>query len=318
MGGGIANFTPGTVILSAATISNNSVYNGLEAVGGGIYTTGSINLTNTTISGNRVGFANGTTVPAKPGRGGGIFTQGGAVLKNVTIAGNSTSNRSDSSGGGIYGGASLSNTIISDNTSFSTSPNISGTVSSLGNNLISNTTGSSGWVNSDIVNQNARLAPLGNYGGATQTHSLLPDSPAIDKGSNALAVDPVNGIALAFDQRGTGFPRFVDGDGNGSAIVDIGSFERQANANATAIISGRITNAQGQNIGTTVLLTLTGGNLTEPLFARATPAGYYRFEAPAGHTYTVTPVPDDRTFTPENRQVTLSLENIFGVDFITQ
>jgi hypothetical protein len=87
---------------------------------------------------------------------------------------------------------------------------------------------------------------------------------------------------------------------------------------ATAIISGRITNAQGQGIGTTVLLTLTGGNLTEPLFARATPAGYYRFEAPAGHTYTVTPVPDDRTFIPVNRQVMLSTENIFGVEFITQ
>jgi hypothetical protein len=87
---------------------------------------------------------------------------------------------------------------------------------------------------------------------------------------------------------------------------------------ATAIISGRVTNAQGQGIGTTVLLTLTGGNLTKPLFARATPAGYYRFEAPAGHTYTVTPVPDDRTFMPVNRQVTLSTENIFGVEFITQ
>jgi leucyl aminopeptidase len=86
----------------------------------------------------------------------------------------------------------------------------------------------------------------------------------------------------------------------------------------SAIISGRITNAQGQGIGTTVLLTLTGGNLTEPMYARATPAGYFRFQAPAGQTYTVTPVPDERTFTPANRQVTLSTENIFGVDFITQ
>ena len=87
---------------------------------------------------------------------------------------------------------------------------------------------------------------------------------------------------------------------------------------ATSIISGRITNAQGQGIGTTVLLTLSGGNLTEPLQARATPAGFFRFEAPAGQTYTVTPVPDGRTFTPVNRQVTLSTENVFGIDFITQ
>jgi len=84
-----------------------------------------------------------------------------------------------------------------------------------------------------------------------------------------------------------------------------------------AVISGRVTNAQGQGIGTTVLLTLTGGNLTQPLFARATPAGYFRFEAPTGQTYTITPVPDERTFTPVNRLVTPT-ENIFGVDFITQ
>jgi uncharacterized delta-60 repeat protein len=90
-----------------------------------------------------------------------------------------------------------------------------------------------------------------------------------------------------------------------------------SNTVTTAIISGRITNAQGQGIGTTVLLTLTGGNLTEPLFARATPTGFFRFEAPAGQTYTVTPVPDERTFTPINRVVTPT-ENIFGVEFITQ
>jgi probable HAF family extracellular repeat protein len=89
------------------------------------------------------------------------------------------------------------------------------------------------------------------------------------------------------------------------------------NTVTNAIISGRITNAQGQGIGTTVLLTLTGGNLTEPMYARATPAGYFRFQAPAGQTYTVTPVPDDRTFTPINRVVTPT-ENIFGVEFITQ
>lgn len=85
----------------------------------------------------------------------------------------------------------------------------------------------------------------------------------------------------------------------------------------SAVISGRVTNPQGQSIGATVLLTLTGGNLTQPLQARATPAGYFRFEVPAGQAYTVTPVPDERTFTPTSRQVTLSTENVFGVDFTT-
>ncbi len=106
-------------------------------------------------------------------------------------------------------------------------PDIKGVVTSQGNNLIGNTTGSSGWIITDILNQNPLLAPLGNYGGPTQTVALLPNSPAIDAGNNALAVDPSTGITLAFDQRGVGFPRIVDGNGDGIATVDIGAFELQ-------------------------------------------------------------------------------------------
>ena len=50
--------------------------------------------------------------------------------------------------------------------------------------------------------------------------ALLPGSPAIDAGSNALAVD-ANGNPLTTDQRGAGFPRVVNG------TVDIGAFESQ-------------------------------------------------------------------------------------------
>ena len=58
------------------------------------------------------------------------------------------------------------------------------------------------------------LAPLGNYGGPTQTMALLPGSPAIDAGSNALIP-----AGVTTDQRG--LPRIVSG------IVDIGAFESQ-------------------------------------------------------------------------------------------
>ncbi len=61
---------------------------------------------------------------------------------------------------------------------------------------------------------------LANNGGPTQTIALLAGSPAIDAGSNALAVDPTTGDPLAYDQRGAGFPRIVNG------TVDIGAFER--------------------------------------------------------------------------------------------
>ena len=52
----------------------------------------------------------------------------------------------------------------------------------------------------------------------TWTHGLLPGSPAIDAGGNDLVSAPT-------DQRG--FNRFVDGNGDGVATVDIGAFEIQ-------------------------------------------------------------------------------------------
>jgi hypothetical protein len=60
-----------------------------------------------------------------------------------------------------------------------------------------------------MLNQDAKLAPLGNYGGATATHALLPDSPAINNGDNT--------NAAATDQRG--FTRIVGG------TIDIGAYE---------------------------------------------------------------------------------------------
>ena len=62
------------------------------------------------------------------------------------------------------------------------------------------------------------LGPLANNGGLTETHALLPGSPAIDAGDPGVAFD-----ALEFDQRGDPFARVVDG-GNGLRI-DIGAFE---------------------------------------------------------------------------------------------
>jgi hydrogenase maturation factor HypE len=56
---------------------------------------------------------------------------------------------------------------------------------------------------------------LGNYGGPTQTHLLVPGSPAINAGDNALIPDGVT-----TDQRG--FPRIQDG------TVDIGAVEVSA------------------------------------------------------------------------------------------
>ncbi len=71
----------------------------------------------------------------------------------------------------------------------------------------------------DILGVDPKLGPLGWNGGPTQTHALLPGSPAINAGNNAGAVDASNN-PLPFDQRGgVNYPRIRGG------AVDIGAVE---------------------------------------------------------------------------------------------
>ncbi|MDY6783022.1 MAG: choice-of-anchor Q domain-containing protein [Cyanobacteriota bacterium] len=85
-------------------------------------------------------------------------------------------------------------------------------------NPIGSTVGLSGsstlGTGSDIVNPDPGLAPLGDYGGSTQTHALLPGSPALNAGNNAL-IPP----GVTTDQRGA--ERILN------ETVDIGAFESQ-------------------------------------------------------------------------------------------
>ena len=154
--------------------------------------------------------------------GGALLLAGPTRIVNSTIVGNA-----GSSSGGLYVYPSsdtwLVNTIVADN--LGTSPDIAGRVYSSGNNLIRNRTGAQidGIVTGNIYDLAPRLAPLGNYGGPTLSLALLPDSPALNAGSNCVLVagscDGEPNIALTTDQRGVGFPR------QRGAQVDIGAFE---------------------------------------------------------------------------------------------
>ena len=63
------------------------------------------------------------------------------------------------------------------------------------------------------------LGPLVDNGGfGIATHLPRPGSPVIDVGSNPLSV-------TTNDQRGDGFPRINDGDGDGTATIDMGAVE---------------------------------------------------------------------------------------------
>ena len=137
-----------------------------------------------------------------------------------------------------------------------TGPDSIGTFVSQGNNLIGKTDGSSGWVGSDLTGTiatplNPLLAPLGNYGGPTQTMALLPGSPAIDAGNNALIP-----AGVTTDQRG--LPRIVN------TVVDIGAFESSGFTIA-------VTSGSGQSTGVLtafpkpLVVTVTANNPSEPV-----------------------------------------------------
>jgi hypothetical protein len=203
-GGGIG-VNSGTVIIDGCTISGNTIGSG--GMGGGIQGFGSWTITNSTFFNNSV---------AGLGQGGAMHLQGSGPLTIVssTIAGNSAD-----SGGGIAALSatpSVSNTIIANNVAPSFSPDVNGSFSSGGFNLIENTTGASGFIQpTDITGADPNLvAALANNGGPTQTLALMSPSQAIDSGNPA---------ASAVDQR-----RFYR-----AGVPDRGAFEFGGSPNLT-------------------------------------------------------------------------------------
>ncbi len=155
--------------------------------------------------------------------GGGLYVAGGTVtLDHSTLAGNQAVGGFPSYPGVGYGGGitnaagasalQLHDTILTDDTA-DAYPDLDGSFTSLGHNLIGNSTGGSGFAASDLLNVDPRLGPLQNNGGPTPTMALLGGSPAINAG------DPSG--APAYDQRGPGFPRTF------ASTIDIGAFEVQ-------------------------------------------------------------------------------------------
>jgi transcriptional regulator with XRE-family HTH domain len=252
-GAGIFN-NGGSLTLSNSTVSDNSAY---EGYGGGILNVngGKLTLTNSAILHNKAsgGWGGGinndyTNAPQNPGfqvtpggplslinttisdntatHAGGIFVGGSqATITFCTIYGNTAIDE----GGGIAIGSSgsdqpseveMRNTLVAGDHA-SSSPDIAGTLTSKGYNLIQNVSGAAFTRNkqhfTDVsVNPPAdvRIDPALSSS-PTQTHALLPGSPAIDQ----IPLDAclVNGITT--DQRGMKRP-----DGK-ERSCDIGAYE---------------------------------------------------------------------------------------------
>jgi fibronectin-binding autotransporter adhesin len=244
-GGGL--YVPSaTLNVTDSTISGNTVTGSVG--GGGIFTyTGTINITNSTISGNA---ASGALVLG----GGGIRVSGGTLtIDNSTITGNSAA--SSAGAGGIATDSAAS--VITINSSI-VAQNIAPTHPDIGTNpaavltvavndsiigastdanvtlTLSNST--AGTFNNPI---NAKLGPLTNNGGPTQTHALAYGSPAINHGSNNLA--------LNYDQRGVGYARVVGG------TADIGAFEGLAPIPQAFSTQSNVTTGGGTSFTVSVL-----------------------------------------------------------------
>ncbi|MFW9257253.1 beta strand repeat-containing protein [Nostoc sp. CALU 546] len=227
--------------LNNSTVSNNtgSGISNLSIQDEYIFSSSSATLTNSTVFGNT-----NTT------EGGGIYNNDALTLINTTITNNTADSNADGTGdgGGVFndgGTITVGNSIIAGNFDNSTSsnitPDVAGSFSDSGNNLVGNNTGSTGLTTSTLVGTNAspinpQLSPLQNNGGATLTQALLAGSPAIDAGNNSL-------VSASTDQRGPGFDRISNG------VVDIGAYEVQFTSQPPINTDTVVTNTNDSGAG---------------------------------------------------------------------
>lgn len=212
-GGGVWVQSGGSLVMRGCTVSGNKG-NDETASGGGIFSQGPTTIENCTIHNNRAGSGGGISLA--------LGSTTAASITHSTITDNKVY-FSLATGGGIKkifsGVLNLRHTIVADN-GFDpgvggTGPDLSGTINSLGYNLIGNTAGATitGTTTGNITGVSPNLGPLQDNGGPTFTRQPNLGSPVINAGDPAFVAPPTS------DQRGAGFSRV------GGGRVDIGAVE---------------------------------------------------------------------------------------------
>jgi hypothetical protein len=216
-GGGIFDAGYTSLITNTAILNNSS-----QEEGGGIHSY-RLNCVNCTISGNTAATA-----------GGGIYVNysGDVNVTHSTIVFNTAVDGGGISSDSYYmatGTATVKNSIISKNTSTGSLAGFdmgNAHYHSLGANILSAPCCLNYPGPQDQFNIDPKLDPqLRSNGSGIPSYALRADSPAIDHGDNCVLSGCTSPV-VATDQRGVLRPQ--DGDGNGSAIVDIGAFELSA------------------------------------------------------------------------------------------
>jgi hypothetical protein len=255
-GGGIEN--DGSLTVNECTLSGNYANNAQDG-GGGIDNHGTLTNVSSTLSGNAANYPSGGI---GIGGGGGISSVGNAMNSpTVTIV------NSIVAGNGAMAGAGADIYIYNES-------DTAVVLTYGGTNIVQSLVSSNKVTGPDPINAAPLLAPLGNYGGLTQTMPPLPGSPALATGSVA---------ANTFDTDQRGFPRVVNGR------VDIGAVEGGYSAAGPGALIGlkpegngaptfSFTNYTGMSF--TVLAT-TNLDLPLALWSNLGPA----IEIPAGSGY---------------------------------
>ncbi len=190
-GNGGALFSQGTLTLSRCTFTGNTANNGAGVYssatatvdsctfsantgagsGGGMFSVGTLTMSRSTFSGNTVNNNGGALL---------VFAST-AMLENCTLTGNAATGGT-AGGGGLFAASAMptiKNCIVAGNTATKAGEaNIGGLIVQTGANLTSG---------------DPLVAPLGSYGGPTQTHAVLPAS---------LARNAAIGSTFSNDQRG--------------------------------------------------------------------------------------------------------------------
>ena len=233
-GGGIEH-SAGTLTVSNSTVSSNSAGDpccvGTSGGAGIDNAAGTLNLNNSTVSGNTIlgvtgyvgsgilnsgdMFVNNSTITGNTNSAGVYNLAGTLTINNATISSNPANGLEISSGA-----ATMSNTILALNTA--SGFDCVGTLTSLGYNLIGDTTGCTvtavpgDMFGTGATPTNPGLGALANNGGPTMTQGLLAGSPALNTANPAT---PGTGAdtCLTTDQRGIVRPTGI--------ACDIGAFE---------------------------------------------------------------------------------------------
>ena len=282
-GAAMQNFSTSTLHIRNSTVNNNTSSG--TGIAGAFQANGTVTITNTTFSGN--------SAPA--GTGGGLYFNGTSlVMTNSTLANNTCA----AGGGGLHRTgtnptANVRNTIIALNVGAAATPDVSGAITSQGNNIVGTVGTSTGWVATDLINTNPMLGMLADNGGFGMTLLPMAGSPAINAGQNCVidlscsASNPPQ--AVTTDQRGITRPQ--------GPTVDIGSVEVAA-VQANATVSGRVVTSFGQGVFRAQVTISGPGGVIQT--AVTNNFGNFTFVLiPTGQTYTINVSSKQGGFTPQ-------------------